>query len=97
MLNVSKGEAAQFAQELSGLIDGGTPILTAMDSLAQKQANPDFQQVIAALRGQVQQGLMMADVMPNYPEAFTSADVDAVREGERTGTLHEALAGIRAH
>ena len=42
MLNVSKSEAAQFAHELSALIDGGTPLLTAMDSVARKHPNPDF-------------------------------------------------------
>ena len=71
-----------FTQQFSSLIDGGQSIVRSLLALAQQQEDPRFQEALAQVRLDVEQGATLSAAMARYPEFFNEPYIQAVEKGE---------------
>src|ERR1041385_5053867 len=58
---------AVFARQFSVMIDAGLPLVQCLDILASQQANKFFQQVLAQVRQDVEEGATLAAALARHP------------------------------
>src|SRR5205085_415184 len=62
---VKTKDLAIFARQFSVMIDAGLPLVQCLDILASQQANKFFQQVLAQVRQDVEEGATLAAALAN--------------------------------
>jgi type IV pilus assembly protein PilC len=93
--NIKDNVKANFFHLLAVMINAGIPMVNALHSLAQQQADtPRMMLVIAALMDGVEKGKSLSDAMLFYPDIFMEKDVGMIRAGEASGQLAEALENL---
>ena len=80
-----------FSQELVALLSAGLSLPEVVETLAEKEARPDFRRIFAALRASLYEGRSFSQSLERFPETFPSLYVATVRAAERTGDIAEAL------
>ena len=88
---VSGVRVTGFVRELSTLLGVGTPLLEALDVLA-NGASAGFRPVVLGLRERVAAGASLTEAMRERPDAFDAVVLSMVEVGEDAGTLDETLA-----
>ena len=69
------------------MIDAGLPLVQCLDILAQQQQNKYFQQVLAQVRQDVEEGSTLAAAMSRHPRVFDQLYSNMVEAGETGGIL----------
>jgi general secretion pathway protein F len=80
-----------FTQELLTLLESGLSVVEAMETLREKEARPDRQQLFGQLVEALYQGNSLSQALARFPAAFPALYVATVQASERTGNLGEAL------
>jgi len=80
-----------FSQELVALLSAGLSLPEVVETLAEKEARPEFRRIFAALRASLYEGRSFSQSLERFPETFPSLYVATVRAAERTGDIAEAL------
>lgn len=80
-----------FSQELLTLIEAGLNLLEALEALAEKEHRPEIRQVLQGVLRALNEGLTVSLAMENFPAAFPTLYVAALRASEKTGGVAEAL------
>ncbi len=88
-------KTGQFVRQLSTLLSVGSPLLEAIDTLA-NQNRGSFRKVLLLLRDKVAAGTSLADAMNQQPAVFDELCVNLVRVGENSGTLDATLHRLAA-
>lgn len=87
-----RGRFALFCREVSTLIQAGMTVVEAVDTLSARERLAGQQESLAAqLLGQLEQGMALSQALQRLPDA-PAVLVAAVRAGERTSDLAQALA-----
>src|SRR2546428_6211802 len=76
-----------FTRQFSVMIDAGLPLVQCLDILSQQQANKHFQQVLAQVRQDVEEGSTLAAAMSRHPKSFDQLYANMVEAGETGGIL----------
>src|ERR1041384_6657023 len=84
---VKTKDLAIFARQFSVMIDAGLPLVQCLDILASQQANKFFQQVLAQVRQDVEEGSTLAAAMARHPKVFDQLFVNMIEAGEAGGIL----------
>ncbi len=84
---VKSKELAIFTRQFSVMIDAGLPLVQCLDILAQQQPNKFFQQVLAQVRQDVEEGSTLATAMSRHPKVFDHLYSNMVEAGETGGIL----------
>ena len=84
---VKAKELAIFTRQFSVMIDAGLPLVQCLDILAQQQDNRYFQQVLAQVRQDVEEGSTLAAAMTRHPRVFDQLYANMVEAGETGGIL----------
>ncbi|HSV32948.1 MAG TPA: type II secretion system F family protein [Pyrinomonadaceae bacterium] len=84
---VKAKELAIFTRQFSVMIDAGLPLVQCLDILAQQQDNKYFQQVLAQVRQDVEEGSTLAAAMTRHPRVFDQLYANMVEAGETGGIL----------
>ena len=84
---VKSKELAIFTRQFSVMIDAGLPLVQCLDILAQQQPNKFFQQVLAQVRQDVEEGSTLATAMSRHPKVFDNLYSNMVEAGETGGIL----------
>src|SRR6266581_6212473 len=84
---VKSKELAIFTRQFSVMIDAGLPLVQCLDILAQQQPNKFFQQVLAQVRQDVEEGSTLAAAMTRHPRVFDQLYANMVEAGETGGIL----------
>lgn len=84
-------EIVQFAWQFATMIDSGIPLLKSLDILRTQAKNPSFQEVIAQLSQDVENGMPLGDSMAKHPRVFSNLFVNMVRAAEVGGLLDQVL------
>src|SRR5216117_1499725 len=84
---VKSKELAIFTRQFSVMIDAGLPLVQCLDILSQQQSNKYFQQVLAQVRQDVEEGSTLAAAMSRHPEVFDQLYANMVEAGETGGIL----------
>lgn len=80
-----------FIQELRVLIDAGLALPDALETLAEKEHQPEARAIIIKVLDSVREGKQISEAMVELPLAFPELFIATVRATETTGDLPEAL------
>ena len=84
---VKSRDLAIFTRQFSVMIDAGLPLVQCLDILSQQQQNKYFQQVLAQVRQDVEEGSTLAAAMNRHPKVFDQLYSNMVEAGETGGIL----------
>ncbi|HEV2904596.1 MAG TPA: type II secretion system F family protein [Pyrinomonadaceae bacterium] len=84
---VKSKDLAIFTRQFSVMIDAGLPLVQCLDILSQQQQNKYFQQVLAQVRQDVEEGSTLAASMSRHPKVFDQLYSNMVEAGETGGIL----------
>jgi len=84
---VKSKDLAIFTRQFSVMIDAGLPLVQCLDILSQQQQNKYFQQVLAQVRQDVEEGSTLANAMSRHPRVFDQLYANMVEAGETGGIL----------
>jgi type II secretory pathway component PulF len=86
-----------FTREMADLLASGMTLGRALHTLAKRDSEAVYKEIITRLRDEVVQGSSLSDALRIYPDTFPQLYVSMVRAGEASGALSEALAGLCIH
>src|SRR5260221_4465807 len=84
---VKSKDLAIFTRQFSVMIDAGLPLVQCLDILSQQQQNKYFQQLLAQVRQDVEEGSTLAAAMSRHPKVFDQLYSNMVEAGETGGIL----------
>lgn len=84
---VGSKDLAIFTRQFSVMIDAGLPLVQCLDILSQQQQNKYFQQVLAQVRQDVEEGSTLATAMARHIKVFDSLYTNMIEAGETGGIL----------
>lgn len=84
---VKSKDLAIFTRQFSVMIDAGLPLVQCLDILAQQQQNKYFQQVLAQVRQDVEEGSTLSAAMSRHPKVFDQLYSNMIDAGETGGIL----------
>ncbi len=79
------------------MLDGGIPITTAFDTIAEDIENPRLQQVIQQLSEKVKKGQSFSESVAEFPRVFNRLSCAIILAGETSGNLAEAMNKLADH
>ncbi|MDH4560080.1 type II secretion system F family protein [Pseudomonas sp. BN411] len=80
-----------FSQELTTLLNAGLALIDALESLAEKEADPLARKVLAGLVRLLYEGKSLSQALAQFPLVFPSLYVALVQSSEKTGAVGDAL------
>jgi general secretion pathway protein F len=80
-----------FTQELVALLEAGLNLVTALETLAEKEEAPETRQILARILDRLYRGTAFSDALEEFPQLFPRLYLATVRSNEKTGGLAEAL------
>lgn len=102
---LSTGRAARLkpramlllSREMADLLASGMTLGRALHTLAKRDSEPVYKEIVSRLRDEVIQGSSLSDALKIYPESFPQLYISMVRAGEAGGALADALTGLCTH
>jgi len=88
---VKADEMAIFSRQLATMVSSGMTILRALHVLETQSENKLLKETLAAVRGDVEAGLLLSDALERHPKVFNPLYVAMVRAGETGGVLEMSL------
>jgi len=88
---VKADEMAIFSRQLATMVSSGMTILRALHVLETQTDNKLLKETLAAVRGDVEAGLLLSDALERHPKVFNPLYVAMVRAGEAGGVLEMSL------
>src|ERR671918_512153 len=80
-----------FSRQLSTMINAGLPIVRALYILSEQTENPKLNDVVVAVRKDVEAGLSLSESLEKHPEVFSRLYTEMVKAGETGGILDGVL------
>jgi len=80
-----------FSQELLALLRAGLNLVSAIETLTEKERHPETRRVMDAVMARLREGRTFSAALVDEPRAFPPLFVASVRAAERTGDLDESL------
>jgi type IV pilus assembly protein PilC len=85
------GDLVVFSRQLATMINAGLPIVRALYILSEQTENPKLNDVVVAVRKDVEAGLSLSESLGKHPEVFSRLYVEMVKTGEIGGILDGVL------
>src|ERR671921_487132 len=80
-----------FSRQLATMINAGLPIVRALYVLSEQTENPKLQEVVVAVRKDVEAGTSLSESLEKHPEVFSRLYTEMVKAGEVGGILDGVL------
>jgi general secretion pathway protein F len=80
-----------FTLELLSLLEAGLNLVEALQTLAEKEAHGERQEVLSGLLAAIRRGEPFSLAVAGYPQHFSPLYVATIKASERTGNVREAL------
>jgi len=91
---VKSADLVVFTRQFATMINAGLPIVRALYVLSEQTENPKLQEVVTAVRKDVEAGLALSEALEKHPKVFSRLYVEMVRAGEIGGILDGVLLRI---
>src|SRR5438270_3809766 len=88
---VKPAEMAVATRQLATMVTSGMAILRALQVLETQTKSKLLQQTLAAVRHDIEAGLLLSDAIERHPKIFNPLYVAMVRAGEAGGVLDQSL------
>ena len=79
---------------LAHLLEGGVPLLAALDEIAVLERKGALKILLCAIRDRISQGDALSDALEFYPAVFDARYIAVVRAGEASGQLSVCLSEL---
>lgn len=81
-----------FSQELMTLLDAGLPLIEVLETLAEKEDQPEIKKTLTQVISYLYEGRNFSYALEQIPGEFPALYVAMVRSSEKTASLSEVLA-----
>ncbi len=88
---LSEERSIVLMQQLAAMLEGGLPLLKALEILQQTADRPALCKLLQEMRAEVVEGAPLSEVMARRPRCFAPGDCRLLAVGERTGLLTRML------
>jgi len=89
--------ATLFSMELMSLLEAGLNLVEAVQTLAEKEAHRERQEVLSGLLAAIHRGEPFSQAVAGLPQHFSPLYVATIKASERTGNVKEALGRYLAY
>lgn len=76
-----------FNQELVALLKAGLPLLASIETLAEKEENRYFKELLSRVADEVEKGAPLSEALEGAPRVFNKLYVSSIKAGEKSGDL----------
>jgi len=90
-ISVKDDAVLMFTKQLATMLRAGIPMLLALQTVRDQTKDENFKQVIDTIRKDIEQGSKFSDALSQFPKIFSGIYINAIRVGEISGTLEDAL------
>ena len=80
-----------FSVELMSLLEAGLNLVEALQTLADKEAHGERQEVLSGMLAAIHRGEPFSQAVAGFPQHFSPLYVATIKASERTGNVREAL------
>jgi len=94
---ITTKDIAIFARQLATMMSAGVPMVQAFDIVGRGHANPAMQDMLLAIKGDVEGGSTLTDALRKYPLYFDDLFCNLVHAGEQAGVLETLLDKIATY
>jgi type IV pilus assembly protein PilC len=94
---ITPGDIAIFARQLATMMTAGVPMVQAFDIVGRGTDNASMQDLILALKADIEGGTALAAALSKHPLHFDDLFCNLVRAGEAAGVLEELLDKIATY
>ena len=95
--DIPSKDLSLFSRQLSTLVGAGVPIVQSLGILENQAENPDFKEVLGAVKSDIEAGLSISDALKKHPNAFPDLYCSMVKAGELGGILDTILERLTAY
>lgn len=95
--DIPSKDLSLFSRQLSTLVGAGVPIVQSLGILESQAENPDFKEVLGAVKTDIEAGLSISDALRKHPNAFPDLYCAMVKAGELGGILDTILERLTAY
>ncbi len=88
---IKSADLAGFCWQLTTMIEGGVPITTSLETIAEDTENLQLQQVLQEVTEEMEKGSTFSESVSKFPGVFNQLFRAMVLAGESGGTFPEAL------
>lgn len=89
--SIKSGELAALAWQLNTMVEGGIPIITAMDTIADDIENAALEKILKQVSEKMQKGHTFSECLSEYPRIFNHLARSIVLAGETSGNIAAAF------
>ncbi|HEY1991692.1 MAG TPA: type II secretion system F family protein [Gammaproteobacteria bacterium] len=94
---IETADIAFFSRQMATMMSSGVPLVQSMDIIGKGHANPAMQDMVMAIKADVEAGNNLADALGKHPLYFDDLFVSLVRAGEQAGALETLLDKIATY
>jgi type IV pilus assembly protein PilC len=94
---IKPSDIAVFSRMLATMMSSGVPLMQAMQIIGEGHENASMQEMILAIKVDVESGTSLAESLGKFPLHFDDLFVNLVNAGEQSGTLETLLHEIAAY
>jgi type IV pilus assembly protein PilC len=89
--NVKLEDIVIFSRQLATMVDSGIPLVQAFDILCEQIEKPNFKNILAKIRDDIETGSSLSDALSRHPAIFSTLYINMVKAGESSGALDDIL------
>ena len=84
-------DIAVFSRQMATMMSSGVPLVQSFEIVGRGHANPNMQELILGIKGDVEAGNHLADALKRYPLHFNELFVNLIAAGEAAGILEDLM------
>jgi len=94
---ITAKDIAVFSRQLATMMSAGVPLVQAFDIVGRGHENPSMQELILAIKADVESGTALAQALSKHPLYFDDLFCNLVNAGEQAGILENLLDKIATY
>lgn len=94
---ITAGDISIFTRQLATMMSAGVPLVQSFDIVGRGHENPAMQELLLAIKGDIESGTTMAGALRKYPLYFDDLVCNLVAAGEQAGVLDDLLDKIATY
>ncbi len=88
---IKSSELAALCWQLTTMVEGGIPIISAIDTISEDIDNTQLQKLLHQVSEEMQGGEPFSDSLARFPKVFNNLAIAMILAGESSGNLADAL------
>jgi len=88
---ITAKDIAVFSRQMATMMSSGVPLVQSFEIVGRGHENPSMQELILAIKADVEAGGGLADALGKHPRQFDELYINLVTAGEHAGILEEIL------